>query len=217
LLGEIDGPTDGKFFRNKATFFHPRTSANALGMMTMFKNSDVVVILKEFSGDGQLRVIGNSDIPATIFGSENSGKAFSDEKGITFEVEAASCKPALIYSGDIVTEILPPFTYIETNLAGSLSDHIDSYETITGWDNIAYPVIYLKRKKTEHPNLLFAYHSTDDMSVNESTGRLFSVQYSAEGVLGQVLELNNSGFGGQMSFLDSAPDGSTASVEKVTV
>lgn len=104
LLSESDGPTDGKFFRNKATLFHPRTTAKALGMMTLFKDTDSIIILKEFGGGGQMRVIGNNDIPATIFGSENSGKGYGDEKGITFSVEAADCTPAKIYTGDIITE-----------------------------------------------------------------------------------------------------------------
>jgi hypothetical protein len=101
LLCEGDGPTDGKFFRIKATLFYPRTTPDALGMMSMFKDEDVIVILKEFGGGGQMRVIGDEDIPATISGSENSGKAFSDDKGITYAIEAASCKPAMVYSGDI--------------------------------------------------------------------------------------------------------------------
>jgi len=104
LIGEIDGPTDGKFFRITATAFYPRVTAEALGMTALFKNSDVIVILKEFSKGGQLRVVGTEDIPATIAGSENSGKAYSDEKGITYTIEAASCKPAMIYSGEIITE-----------------------------------------------------------------------------------------------------------------
>ena len=67
----------------------------------MFKDEDVIVILTEFGGGGQKRVLGDSYIPATIFGTENSGKAFSDEKGITYTIEAASCKPAMVYTGTI--------------------------------------------------------------------------------------------------------------------
>ena len=104
LIAEINGPTDGKFYRNKATLFYPRTTPKALGMSTLLKDADVIVILKEFGGGGQLRVLGNIDIPASIAGTENSGKAYGDEKGITFAIEAAECTHPKVYSGQIVTE-----------------------------------------------------------------------------------------------------------------
>ncbi len=103
LIAETDGPTDGKFFRGTVTAFHPRTSEDAVGLATTLKDRDVVVIVKEVSS-GKLRVIGTSDIPATVSPSENSGKAYSDEKGITFTFEAASCKAPMFYYGSVVTE-----------------------------------------------------------------------------------------------------------------
>jgi len=104
LTAAIEGATDGKFFRHKATAFHPRTTADALGMAAIMKDRDSVVIIKEFSAGGQMRVVGSVDIPATISGSEDSGKAFGDTKGITFEIESAGCRPPMIYSGAIVTD-----------------------------------------------------------------------------------------------------------------
>jgi len=104
LVGETDGPTDGPFFRNKVTAFYPRTNAEGIGLANVLKDTDVIVIVKEFSGGGQMRVLGTDDIPATCKPSENSGKGFADEKGITFEFNAANCKLPMIYSGQIITE-----------------------------------------------------------------------------------------------------------------
>lgn len=105
LLGETDGATDGKFFRNKATGFYPRLNADGLGLATILKDTDCIVILKEVSGEGNHFVIGNKDIPVTCSPSYNFGKSYSDEKGITFLFEAANCKPAVIYGGTIITEL----------------------------------------------------------------------------------------------------------------
>ncbi len=104
LLGETDGATDGKFFRNKVTAFYPRTNAEGIGLANVLKDTDCIIIAKEFSGGGQMRVVGTDDIPATASPSENSGKGFADEKGITFEFNAANCKLPMIYEGELITE-----------------------------------------------------------------------------------------------------------------
>lgn len=104
ILGAIEGATDGKFYRQKGIAFYPRTTPDALGMASMFKDEDVIVILKEFSGGGQMRVIGSADIPASIWGSEDSGKAYGDAKGITFDIESAGCTLAKVYNGSIITD-----------------------------------------------------------------------------------------------------------------
>lgn len=126
LIGETDGPTDGPFFRNKATSFYPRTNAEGIGLANVLKDTDTIVIVKEFSGGGQMRVLGNADLPATCKPSENSGKGFADEKGITFEFNAANCKLPMIYSGEVVTEnevlfapvlMLPDITDIDVVLS----------------------------------------------------------------------------------------------------
>jgi hypothetical protein len=104
LKSEVAGPRDGEFFNITASFFYPNTSKEAIGMANQFKNADVIVIVKEFSGSGQMRVVGSMELPARIKPSENSGKAFADQKGITFNIEAFSCSPAKVYEGSIVTE-----------------------------------------------------------------------------------------------------------------
>jgi len=103
LMSEVDGPRDGEFFKITATFFYPHTNKKALGMAALFKTADVIIILKEFSGGGQYRVIGTPDLPARLKPAENSGKAFADQKGITYTVEASSIYPAFVYEGSIVT------------------------------------------------------------------------------------------------------------------
>lgn len=106
LKSEVAGNRDAEYFNITGTFFYPNTNKRALGLANLFKNADVIIIVKEFSGtgSGQMRVIGTRDLPAKIKPSENSGKAFSDQKGITFNFEAASCSVAYVYSGTILTE-----------------------------------------------------------------------------------------------------------------
>jgi len=104
IKSDVTGPRDGEFFTLSGSFFYPNTNPDALGMATLLKNADVVVIMKEFSGKGQMRVIGSKELAARIKPSENVGKAFTDQKGITFSVEAFSCTPAKIYEGAVVTE-----------------------------------------------------------------------------------------------------------------
>jgi len=101
---DVAGPRDGEYFQITGNFFYPNTNARALGITTLLKNADVVIIVKEFSGSGQMRVIGSQELPARIKGSEASGKGFGDQKGITFNFDASSCTVPKVYYGDIITE-----------------------------------------------------------------------------------------------------------------
>ncbi len=103
LVNESDGSVGAKFFRQKATAFHPKNSEQAVGMAAILNNTNVCVIIKELSS-GKMRVVGNKEIPATVSSNENIGKAYGDEKGITFNFEAANCTPAPFYYGSVVTE-----------------------------------------------------------------------------------------------------------------
>ncbi len=101
---EVTGSRDSEYVEISGSFFYPNTNSKALGMMNILKNADVIIIFKEFSGSGQMRVIGQKDLPARIKGSEATGKAYSDQKGITFNVEAKSCSVPFVYNGIIATE-----------------------------------------------------------------------------------------------------------------
>ena len=101
---EVQGNRDGEYFDISGNFFYPNTNARALGLSNIFKNADVIIIMKEFSGTGQMRVFGTMDLPARINPNENSGKAFADQKGITFNFSAKSCSVPYIYNGVILTE-----------------------------------------------------------------------------------------------------------------
>lgn len=102
---EVAGNRDGEYFDISGNFFYPNTTARALGLSNIFKNADVIIIMKEFSGVGQMRVFGTMDLPARINPNENSGKAFADQKGITFNFSAKSCSVPYIYNGIILTEL----------------------------------------------------------------------------------------------------------------
>lgn len=132
LLGEIDGPTDGSFFRIKASLFHPSTQARALGLTVLFKDADVIVILKEVSTGKQLRVVGDKDVPASMKGSENSGKAYSDEKGITFAIEAANCTLAKVYTGAIILEADVLYTPERMDIDATTVDYNTSERWVVG-------------------------------------------------------------------------------------
>jgi hypothetical protein len=192
LMSEIDGPAGGPFFRNKATIFYPSTSADALGSMFLLKGADVIVILKEFSGGGQMRVVGDLDIPATMKGSENTGKGFGDEKGITFTIEAASCRPALVYSGAVVTSETPA-TYTETNETSTPAQFVDGYDGITGWNTDAYPKLYFDVYSNVGVLTLRAY--TTEANRDLATSPVFSVAANTN----TVIEANASGFGGTLT------------------
>ena len=105
LIAETDGATDGKFFRNSATGFYPRLNKEGLGLANVLKDTDCIIIQVDLSAGGTYMVVGTEQIPATVSPSMDSGTAFSDEKGITFLYEAASCKMPIIYEGEIITEL----------------------------------------------------------------------------------------------------------------
>lgn len=125
---EVQGNRDGEYFEISGSFFYPNTTPRALGLANIFKNTDVIIILKEFTGtgNGQMRVIGTMDLPARIKPAENSGKAFSDQKGITFNFTAKSCSVPYVYTGVILTEFSQinnptPILATDTTIDGSLN------------------------------------------------------------------------------------------------
>lgn len=147
-LGEfnsaVEGPRDGEYFKISGNFFYPNTSKRALGLSVMFKNADVVIIVKEFSGNGQMRVIGSKDLPARIKPSEASGKAFSDQKGITFNIEASSCKVPLVYNGTVLTEAgadntVVSIAYDDTIMDGSNGNRFASEDHTSAAPVSSYP------------------------------------------------------------------------------
>jgi len=154
---DIAGPRDGEYFAVTGNFFYPNTNPRALGISNIFKNADVVIIMKEFAGGGQMRVIGSQDLPARIKPSEASGKAFSDQKGITFAIEASSPTLPLVYNGSIATEpgaINEKVTLAvdQTSIDGSLGSvfEVNSAQasdlTITAYSNCEAGSVYRIQK-----------------------------------------------------------------------
>lgn len=87
LKSEMQGGRDGKSFMNMADFYHPGTSPDLLGFMETIKNEDVVILVKEITG--QVRIVGRADLPANLESATGtSGKAIADEKGFTFTVKS---------------------------------------------------------------------------------------------------------------------------------
>jgi len=119
LISAVEGPRDGQYFRNTGSFFYPFTTSRALGLANLLAKSDVVIILKEFNGTGTgvMRVVGSSLLPAMIKPSTTSGKAFADQRGITFNFDAPNCSVPYVYTGSILTsadEVNTP-TQLELN------------------------------------------------------------------------------------------------------
>ncbi len=106
LISEVEGNRDGQYFRNTGSFFYPNTTSRALGIANILKNKSVIIIIKEFNCDGTgiARVVGDELLPAFVKPSITTGKAFADQKGITFNFDAANCNVPAVYSGIITTE-----------------------------------------------------------------------------------------------------------------
>lgn len=103
---EPSGNIDQKYLNTTGAFKYPKNNATSLGLANILLNRNVVIIVKEFdcSGNGVCRIVGSDLLPAKINPTINSGKAYSDEKGVTFNFEATSCSVPPIYTGVILTE-----------------------------------------------------------------------------------------------------------------
>ena len=99
---ENQGETDGQSFVQKATIFHPGTSAEVLAFAKQVNNDDMVFIFLE--ADGKRRVIGSKAFPARSKPSFTTGQATADRKGMTMEIQSYGYTPAPLYTGKIVLE-----------------------------------------------------------------------------------------------------------------
>jgi len=99
LLGECAGSTGSKFikFAGKAVF--SKVTKNALGMAYLLNNAQCIVVFKDLATSNMI-ALGNDDLPAQVSSSANWGKGFEDEKGVTFSIDWAACRPQ-VYEGTL--------------------------------------------------------------------------------------------------------------------
>lgn len=90
-----------KLFTNTATILVPGTSEKATGLAMMMNNEDGVLLVPQ--RDGKYRVIGSEAYTTTAKPSLDSGKASTDNNGITIEVSSEDVAPAPFYQGEILT------------------------------------------------------------------------------------------------------------------
>ncbi len=100
----LQGPMDGKSYKNSVTFHHPGSSAQLLGLAQYAKNGDLIILAPE--ADGQVRVIGHAGFPAKLeAGSLNTGAKSTDDKAGIFTFYSVRKGPAPIFKGQIQLNI----------------------------------------------------------------------------------------------------------------
>ena len=96
------GGRKAKSSKPKATLFYPGDDADALGFYDAIKNGDLALFLEPLEEGDYYIQVGTKALPASVVaGSYKSGTGPEGEKGITFEIEAASAKPIYHYTGDL--------------------------------------------------------------------------------------------------------------------
>jgi hypothetical protein len=100
------GEDDGKSFESSFEWTFPGTEAEALGLVSLFKNYRMIFIARE--GNGKMRLIGSDLFPARLTIAEvDTGLKTSERKGIKLKVESRGPTPAPIVSDDVVISLTP--------------------------------------------------------------------------------------------------------------
>lgn len=97
----LAGARKGKSFKPKATLFYPGTDAECMGLIGLIKNADMLCFTQPQDGTGYIQV-GTEGLPAYLdAGSVKWGTSPDGEKGITFEITAASHEAAYMYTATL--------------------------------------------------------------------------------------------------------------------
>jgi len=99
LKGEPQGERDAKSTKRTAGWFIPGNKKDALGAAKAFLNRNMFFIYIE--QDGKKRLQGSPSFPAECSPSDDTGKAVTDRKGITFEIVDHGFGPCPVYEGVI--------------------------------------------------------------------------------------------------------------------
>ncbi len=97
---ESAGERGSKSAVNRLEVMRSNISASVVGFLETHKNDEMVFIVEELNGD--LRVIGDDDLPATIEDFKiTGGKDVSDERSVSFTAESVG-RVARYYTGQAI-------------------------------------------------------------------------------------------------------------------
>jgi hypothetical protein len=100
ITSESAGERGSKSAINKLEVVRSRISASVLGFLEQHKNDELVFIVEELNGE--LRVLGAEDLPATIESfTINGGADVSDDRNVSFTAEAVGRLP-MVYTGQTI-------------------------------------------------------------------------------------------------------------------
>lgn len=99
---EVIGPRKGKCYKHSFEVFLPQNTNDNLGVLSLMKNDELVVIAKD--RNGILRVVGSELMPATLdSGNGTTGKKAEDDPGAgnTLVFTTEDNDPPATYAGEI--------------------------------------------------------------------------------------------------------------------
>jgi len=100
LEDEMVGPYDSKSFKNIFKCEHPSVKALLAGWLRVVANKSLVIIVKD--ANGVMRVVGNSNFPASMSESKSStGAKVEDGNKSSLAFESYNVCPAPIYTGTV--------------------------------------------------------------------------------------------------------------------
>lgn len=97
------GEKDGKSFLNKIKLFHPGAGAQVMGLLAYINNAGCIFI--GVDAEGKKRLVGSEHYPAKINTlSITTTETAAGRKGVTFEAQCSSPRPAPICAFSISVE-----------------------------------------------------------------------------------------------------------------
>ncbi|MBC6698069.1 hypothetical protein [Hymenobacter sp. BT190] len=94
------GELDGKSWEQTLSWFHPKIREGLLKVRQAINNGPWIFLAKD--ANGLMRIVGSKDLPAySMEGAMGPGTEPKSRNGANFNVQAASGRPALIYTGPI--------------------------------------------------------------------------------------------------------------------
>ena len=102
LKCELQGERDGRSVKITLTWFIPGHHAENIGAARYFPKRRMFFIVRDH--ENRYRLVGNTNFPAEVAASDDTGTAVADRKGVTYEITTYSDGPAPIYSGEIPSQ-----------------------------------------------------------------------------------------------------------------
>lgn len=101
LKGEVQGERGSYSHKRTASWFIPGSAPVNLGAARGFLNRRMFFVFKEMNG--QMRLMGNKDLPCDVKSNDDTGTKTADTKGISLEITDYGFGPVPVYTGTIPT------------------------------------------------------------------------------------------------------------------